>query len=108
MRVLLGLCVGLAIGVGTVARANQQPAGTYTVYGTGNASCGAWIAETNQKAFRLLWTLGFETGAGSLRVKMRDSDSAGMSAWVDQYCAVHPLSTVADASIALVEELRTK
>jgi hypothetical protein len=35
----------------------------------------------------------------------KGTDVDGLQAWMDNYCAQHPLANIADAAIALVDEL---
>ena len=80
-------------------------------YGHGTASCGSWTAD--RKANRWLpvaeWVLGWVSAVNSyVRVPARETDFQAISAWVDDYCAAHPLAQLADAVDALVVELGTK
>jgi hypothetical protein len=35
-------------------------------------------------------------------------DAKGLFGWIDNYCAGHPLDTVADAAFALISELQRR
>jgi len=55
------------------------------------------------------WVLGFVSGGGYTSDReLRITDSGAMAAWIDQYCAAHPLDNVATAAGKLVLELERK
>lgn len=84
-----------------------------TVYGTGNNSCGGWSKERAARSmtsrYYQMWVLGFISGAGATleifnrSAKITDSDAA--HAYIDKYCAEHPLETIHVASQMLMVEL---
>lgn len=83
-------------------------------YGIGNASCGKWTQDLRDdphgtaRYMDISWLGGFITGMNaSLRFGdiTQGRDFPGMSAWVDNYCAGHPLENVLGASENLVVEL---
>ncbi len=79
----------------------------YTIYGQGNLSCGEWIA-SNLRGTHLYatWVLGFVSGTGfASRGDLRQTDSSGIAAWIDNYCQANPLETIEGASASLVSEL---
>ena len=58
---------------------------------------------------QLAWVSGFLTafdyyGSGSGNVG-GNTDENGLLAWIDNYCATHPLDNIAAATIALITEL---
>lgn len=92
---------------------SAQPGVSFRVIGPGTASCGEWTAERQKDstiavAFAV-WVEGFVTAteiAHPIIVPgVRHTDSAGMAAWIDNWCRVHPLEDIANASNALVHEL---
>ncbi len=51
------------------------------------------------------WILGFLSGVGYAergKDPLHGTDVEGVSAWMDNYCQVHPLNDVADAGAAFV------
>jgi hypothetical protein len=101
---------GVALAVSFAAAAPRAIQAPYVIYGPGTISCGKWTAEAqgplNNRQFNLSWVLGYITGVGAALDKsmsLTKTDSAGMAAWIDQYCAKNPLSTLEKAS----EELAT-
>lgn len=89
------------------------PAQAYTVYGFGNSSCGEWTSDHLRggmaETANHFWLSGFLTGinyGGTLGEKIRDgTDAAGANAWMDNYCAAHPLDDVMTAADNLLVEL---
>lgn len=81
---------------------------TFKSYGSGQ-SCGALLAATGQERERLdFWMLGFVSGAGYARMRsapLTPTDPDGISAWVQRYCADHPLDGMTRAAVLLVQEL---
>lgn len=89
-------------------------AGDFHVYGVGAKTCGAWTearagrgeyAENDRHAF-VSWTQGFITSASAYGMTLRHVDPEGISAYLDQYCAEHPVDEFLDASMSLVRTLR--
>ena len=88
--------------------------GTYTILGAGTKSCGAWTdarrASGVEEYTYVAWIQGYITEAngfisGDLTA---GTDVEGIKAWVDNYCAAHPLDDLASAASALVGELVTR
>ena len=84
--------------------------GMYQVYGQGTLSCGRWTEDNRAGRDKHLqtWVIGFVSGAcaalAASKVELRQTDSDAMAAWIDQYCAAHPLETVGTATEELVLE----
>jgi hypothetical protein len=83
---------------------------TFGVYGVGNVSCGEWVSvasQTNRIKYLtfVTWVHGYVTGVGSMKISLKRTDSAGIEAWMDKYCAAHPLESVSGAARFLVDEL---
>ncbi len=112
MRVVLGLCVALAIGFGTAMRASEQTADLhFTVYGAGRHICRQWTAERDNQSMyvsRMEWVLGFVEGAAWQGVHIKETDEEGIAARIDRYCTAHQLDSLEKATIAVVQELRVK
>ena len=87
----------------------QRKPGKYIVYGPGTKSCGKWLADntdSNAHFINTAWVLGFISGIGYLGWEMKETDSAAINAWIDNYCRSNPLTNIADASAALARELK--
>lgn len=95
----------------TVAAQEQDTA--WFIYGPGVRTCGAW---SNDETFRnnaWLWVEGYLTGASATlaireHIPMAKTEPEGIKGWVTQYCAGHPLDTIASASLALMVELNKR
>jgi hypothetical protein len=79
-------------------------------YGAGAETCGKWTQARKGDGWFTSgqWMLGWVSAAQYYGRTLKPTDSAGMAGWVDQYCSQHPLNTLAEASVALVEELTAK
>jgi hypothetical protein len=96
--------------------ANAQGGGTFTVRGVGLDSCGAWSQSRQGPApddpqhdgRRLIeeaWVLGYVSSFDEHSlVPIGRVDNAALLAWVDSYCAGHPLDSVQQASDSLIRE----
>jgi len=90
---------------------SQAQSGRYETYGQGNQSCGQWTEKNKdlRDTHLLTWVTGFVSGAGYTDTySLRQTDSLGMAARIDQYCASHPLDTIAKAAGVLVVELEKR
>ena len=114
------------VGIATIALvvlphllvgAQRLKPGEYTIYGYGTAPCGSWTSESAESArtktpsiphvAQRAWILGFVSGVGwTERLRLRETDSDALWAWVDTYCQQNPLETLATASAQLVLELQ--
>lgn len=102
--------VFLALLVLVGAPANAQE--TYTVLSLGTVSCGKFLAESAKlQSDDLFWVEGFLTGANAFSTEKhagRGTDYDARKLWLSNYCAAHPLDSLADAAQALREELINK
>jgi hypothetical protein len=104
------LCAMLSVA--PVHAANQ-----YTILGAGSRPCGSWLQArseaTPESATLQSWVLGYVTSvnANLLTVSQDVADGTspdGLFTWIDNYCASHPLDSVARAAGSLVDSLRAK
>lgn len=112
--VLITLVVGTVGGYALAPQERTKP-GEFQTHAYGLQSCGRWTDERRQGGLvdevYQGWVYGFVTGAGDMfaalspPLTLRTTDSAAIRAWVDNYCAAHPLDSIAKASEALVLEL---
>ena len=89
-----------------------------TLLGAGGKSCGSWTQDRRSNADIAFgdeqWLLGYVSAAnawylsGTLGDVLKNTDSAGLAVWVDNYCANHPLDMVDDAAVELVTYLMKK
>lgn len=111
MRTLRGATL-VVVGLATFNATAQEP----IVFGAGNSSCGAWSeahkgSTTIQTVTQEAWVGGFLTGFDVWSYKVIPGifggiDSPGLFAWITNYCQSHPLGSLAEATAALVTELR--
>lgn len=109
MKPLALLCVLICVTAQQSSRAQAQ-SHFFTMYGPTDTSCGGWTTATGQtREIFEWWVLGFVSGADyAAEKRLTPSDSKGIKAWVDKYCAEYPLVPIAKASIDLVKELQPK
>ena len=91
--------------------------GPVQVYGYPDIdSCGVWTDQRRDPKYgsqvNAGWILGFVSGLnrfgdgnGDIAPGVRPE---GLLAWVDQYCASHPLDSVTVAGLALAKELKRR
>ena len=101
-----------ALSVLIVSITGKCRAGTDTYNEIGGVSCGAWTSERKIDSFLAkgfeYWVVGFISGvnwstAGNLG---GGTDNPGLYAFIDNYCAPHPLDDLGQAVGALIVELR--
>jgi hypothetical protein len=95
--------------------AGGQIAYAYTVGGQGGQTCGKWLEDRNRNDImsRLdeAWVLGFVSASNKPFLVgpeidiLKNADNSGIFAWLDAYCARHPLDLIADAAVRLVDIL---
>jgi hypothetical protein len=93
-------------------------ANAFTVAGFGGQTCGKWVEDrASLGAMAELdeaWVLGFVSASnkpflvGTNVDILKGVDNAGAFAWLDGYCAKHPLDLIADAAGRLVDFLATR
>jgi len=102
---------GVALALLTIAPAGAL-AGT-VVDGSGGKSCGTWIEDErgdNNSAIHSMdmgWVLGFlsATNLGVDVEILKNIDVDSFKAWIDNYCSLHPLDSIGEATIALSVEI---
>jgi hypothetical protein len=104
MRFLLPTVVAAVLITGP-AEAEQE---SFAVIGFGTASCKSWTADrrSGQALGSEQWALGFAAGmANGLGPNSGVDPLSGVDAvwaWIDNYCQVHPLETVVNATTEFV------
>ena len=95
------------------ARASDQ----YVILGAGGRPCGNWLQVRSQalpdSAVLQSWVLGYVTSVNANVLTVNQDVAKGDSpnalfSWIDDYCAAHPLDSIARAAGSLVDSLRTK
>jgi hypothetical protein len=113
-------CLATAVTLSTVALSAQavsplrplrpgERVVTFMAYGPGSTSCGSWLDaarrhDESKRHHLQTWVSGFLTAMSSIRT-LRETDWHGIAAWVDTYCAAHPLHLMTGAAQSLVNEL---
>ncbi len=100
----------LALLLGVVSASCSVQA--YTIIGTGVSSCGEWTSVRRNPYSSVQantdgeWILAFIAGeayqAGGDPLNGTDAD--GVWAWIDNYCAIHPLDAQVEAAKAFYKE----
>jgi hypothetical protein len=89
----------------------------YVIFGAGGRPCGSWLQVRSQalpdSAVLQSWVLGYVTSVNANVLTVNQDVTGGANpdalfSWVDNYCAAHPLASIARAADSLVETLRTK
>jgi hypothetical protein len=114
MKTTLGalkLClVGVVVAVGIGSAQARR------ILGYGLSSCGAWTQARNANATERLsmehWVAGYLSNFNSLNDEdsnipdlLKDQEWGSIMAWIDTYCAAHPLDKVDRAARTLELEL---
>ena len=98
----------------------QIYAHTYYVHGAGAVSCGKWTQDRRDSvplAGALeSWVQGFISAANGAMAQpgapmfdwAADTNDEGVFAWIDNYCAAHPLNHVSTAADAMFGELMAR
>ena len=108
-RILIIGVIALTAMTGVVVTARNQ--NTYRRYGAGVSSCGTWL-ENRRSPNEFVWMangqwiMGWLSAAGHYGTDLKKTDSAAISAWVDNYCKANPLEDLEKAAISLADALR--
>jgi hypothetical protein len=81
-------------------------------FGVGGDSCGTWTAArtTNHASAQGNWLLGYLAalnlwGVIGRQDALAETDANGLYAWMDDYCHLHPVETIATGAGVLAREL---
>lgn len=89
----------------------SNSADTFSYLGMGQYSCGTWTKDRREKSILATlyqqWIVGFLSGVASVGSQfgispLENTDTDGVWAWIDNYCATHPLDKIIDAGQAFV------
>ncbi len=115
VRTLPALLAAVALSPGAAFAAPDTP--RYEILGPGAAPCGTWTSQRQlpDQALALsnqTWVLGYITAYNEYLATSGNvaagTDSDGIAAWIDTYCAAHPQDDLAHAARALIEDLRAR
>jgi hypothetical protein len=123
----IGSVVGVLLLSGTMVFAQRKPGAvtlrpppppprTFTVYGVGNKSCGAWLSEGAESPgngvkqpnnINTAWVMGFISGVGAFNPLgvLKETDGPAIEIWMNNYCRANTLDHVAEAAMALSKAL---
>jgi hypothetical protein len=99
----------LALSVAAPARAASNQ---YVILGAGSRPCGSWLQLRSQalpeSAILQSWVLGYVTSVNANLLSVNQDVTAGATpdalfSWIDNYCAAHPLDSLARAASALLD-----
>lgn len=108
---LASLTVASALCASSAFAQRPVPTDTPMIMGAGTQSCGFWTRWSKERGMMsnvlFAWVQGFISRASYSRLTdlLRGRDADGLQAWVDNYCAAHPLDTIELAAGALELEL---
>jgi hypothetical protein len=96
-----------------LARAADQ----YVILGAGSRPCGSWLDVRSQalpdSAALQSWVLGYFTSVNANFLTSSADVTGGTNpdalfSWIDNYCAAHPLDSLARAASALLDSFLAK
>lgn len=91
--------------------------GQYVILGAGSRPCGAWLQVRSQalpdSAVLQSWVLGYVTSVNANFLTSSPDVTQGANpdalfSWIDNYCAAHPLDSLARAASALLDSFLAK
>jgi len=97
--------------------APAHAASNYVILGAGSRPCGQWLQARSQatpeSAVLQSWLLGYVTSVNANILTITQdiadgTDADGLYSWIDNYCATHPLDSIARAAANLIEVLHSK
>jgi hypothetical protein len=104
----------LALSVAAPCRAAGNQ---YVIFGAGSRPCGSWLQLRSQalpeSAILQSWVLGYVTSVNANLLSVDQDVTAGAApdalfSWIDNYCAAHPLDSLARAAGAMLDSLLVK
>jgi len=105
--------LAIALSVAAPARAGNE----YVIFGAGSRPCGSWLQVRSQvlpdSAILQSWVLGYITSINANLLSVSRDVTGGVEpdalySWIDNYCATHPLDSVARAASAMVDAMIVK
>ena len=108
----IGIIVAAVI-VGAMATAQAQDGKVVIIPHRDGFSCGKWTnapKRTPEREIYEKWVLGYLSGINVEHTGpdfLRDRDTDGMKAWIDNYCRRNPLHPIAQAVAELIKDLRS-
>jgi hypothetical protein len=97
--------------------APARAANQYTILGAGSRPCGSWLQLRSEalpeSSVLQSWVLGYITSVNANMLTVARDVADGntpdaLFSWIDNYCASHPLDSIARATGSLLDSLRAK
>lgn len=97
--------------------APADAADQYVIFGAGSRPCGTWLEVRSQALpegeVLQSWVLGYFTGVNANFLTSSSDVTGGLDpdalfSWIDNYCAAHPLDSLARATGALMDSFLAK
>ena len=94
-----------------------RAASEYVILGAGSRPCGSWLQVRTQalpdSAVLQSWVLGYVTSVNANFLNASPDVTQGANpdvlfSWIDNYCAAHPLDSLARAASALLDSFLAK
>lgn len=107
----------MALLLALLGAAPAHAATKYVIVGAGSRSCGSWLQVRSQalpdSAMLQSWVLGYITSVNANFLTSSPDVTQGASpdalfSWIDNYCAAHPLDSLARATSALLDSFLAK
>jgi hypothetical protein len=114
-RVLRIAMLVLVAAIST-AQAQTELGTTVIIPQRGGLSCGKWTntpKHSPEHEIYQKWIFGYLSGVNMEHTKhmgsdfLRDRDTDGLTAWIDNYCRRNPLHPITQAVVELINELRS-
>lgn len=92
-------------------------ASEYVILGAGGRACGSWLQLRSQalpdSAVLQSWVLGYVTSVNANLLSVNQDVTGGATSdalfgWIDNYCAAHPLDSLARATGAMLDSFLAK
>jgi hypothetical protein len=100
-----------------LSAAPVRAASEYVILGAGSRPCGSWLQVRSQalpdSAVLQSWVLGYVTSVNANFLNSSPDVTQGANpdvlfSWIDEYCAAHPLDSLARAASALLDSFLAK
>ena len=89
----------------------------YVILGAGSRPCGSWLQLRSQALpdsdVLQSWLLGYVTSVNANLLSVNQDVTGGATpdalySWIDNYCATHPLDSLARAASAMIDAMLVK
>jgi hypothetical protein len=117
MRVFLIFVVIGWVLIGSISTSvsAQESGSKKMIFGEGINSCGSWTQSQQTKSIyqglSAQWVAGFLSGMNmqaDVPNFLSGTDFNGVMGWMNNYCSANPLTSIADAAVALKDHLRSR